>query len=262
MNISIVIPVYNAENSILKVLESVKKQTYKDFEIIVVNDGSTDSSEELINSFIQVNPSIEFTYISQINKGVSAARNKGIYKSKGGLIAFLDSDDQWLPNKLERQIQVLKENPQIDLLGTNRNNECFNDFWFKEIGLLTKINTKELLYKMFFFTSTVILKKEILEVVGLFDEKQSYCEDGNLFIRISEKFNCYFLNESLVRYGAGKEYFGDKGLSSKLWEMQKGEIININYVHKKRIVNFREYILVYLYSYIKFFRRLTITTLR
>jgi glycosyltransferase involved in cell wall biosynthesis len=260
MKVSVVIPVYNSENTINNCLESVKKQTFKDYEIFIVNDGSTDNSESIIKKFIDDNQSLDITLICQNNKGVSSARNLGIKNSNFEIIAFLDSDDQWYTDKLEKQIQILKKNNTIYLLGANRNGEKFKSFWFKKINnMLTMIEPKDLLYKMFFFTSTVIVKKEVFLHIGYFDESKSYCEDGDLFIRIAEKYNCCFFNVSLVNYGEGKSYFGDKGLSSKLWEMQMGEINNIKYLYSNKAINILEYLFVLFYSFLKFLRRVLIT---
>jgi glycosyltransferase involved in cell wall biosynthesis len=258
MEISIIIPVYNSENSILYTLESVRHQTFKDFEIIIVNDGSHDISEVIIKKYIEENPDLIIIYIQQTNQGVSKARNVGMRMAKGNWIALLDSDDEWLPNKLERQMQILKLNPQIDFLGTNRNGEHFNFFLNFKIGQLTKIPAKILLYKMLFITPTVIFKNSILNHVGYFDENQSYCEDANYFIKIALKKESYLLNESLVITGGGKTHFEERGLSSNLWAMQKGEFVNLNYALKSKIINLLEYFLISKYYLIKYIRRVTL----
>jgi glycosyltransferase involved in cell wall biosynthesis len=253
--ISVIIPVYNSSDTILSSLESVKNQSYKELEIIIVNDGSTDDSLQLIEQFIERNKGLNFVLINQYNQGVSKARNAGMEKANGDWIALLDSDDKWLSNKLERQLQVLLENPHIDFLGTNRNDEILKDFLHIKIGKLTKLSAKDLLYKMFFVTSTVIFKKEILTEIGFFDEKQKYCEDANYFIKIARKKEAYLLNESLIVFGGDKAFFGEKGLSSNLWEMQKGEIKNLKYALNSNVVNYIEYCSLYLFLMLKYFRR-------
>lgn len=253
--VSIVIPVYNASNTISTTLESVRNQTYKDFEIIVVNDGSKDSSEHVINEYINTHKDLKIKFVSQLNQGVSKARNAGMKMAKGDLIALLDSDDEWLPNKLERQIRILNETPSIDFLGTNRNGEHFQKFLNLKFEVLTRISAKNLLCKMFFITPTVIFRNNILNDVGFFDESQNYCEDANYFIRVAIKKECYLLNESLVITGGGKTHFEERGLSSNLWAMQKGEFVNLNYALKAKIINLFEYFLIFNYYLFKYMRR-------
>ena len=122
--ISVIIPLYNAENTILAALDSVKNQEGDfDFEIMVINDGSTDKSAEKVQQFIDENPQLKIQLIHQENKGVSSARNAGLRSAKGEWIAFLDSDDVWLPHKTKVMMKVLTENPEIDFLVALRNSE-------------------------------------------------------------------------------------------------------------------------------------------
>ena len=107
LKISVVIPMYNASQSIVKALDSVKYQTYKcTYQILVVNDGSEDCSKETVEKYILENPQMNITLIDQPNGGVSKARNEGLKRATGDYIAFLDSDDEWLPEKIEKQISV------------------------------------------------------------------------------------------------------------------------------------------------------------
>ncbi|KIC03532.1 hypothetical protein OA88_03280 [Flavobacterium sp. JRM] len=260
--VSIVIPVYNASNTILNTLESVRNQSYKGFEIIIVNDGSKDSSEQVINEYISKYPELNINFINQLNGGVSKARNIGMKIARGDLIALLDSDDEWLPNKLERQIHIFDKAPSVDFLGTNRNGEHFQNFFNLHFEELTRISAKNLLWKMFFITPTIIFKRSILNDIGLFDENQNYCEDANYFIKIAIKKECYLLNESLVITGIGKTHFGERGLSSNLWEMQKGEFVNLNYALKSKVINHIEFLLIYSYYLFKYFRRVLLVKTR
>ncbi len=115
--ISVIIPLYNAENTILAALDSVKNQEGNfDFEILVINDGSTDKSAEKVQQFIDENPQLNIQLIHQENKGVSSARNAGLRLAKGEWIAFLDSDDVWLSHKTKVMMKVLTKNSEIDFL--------------------------------------------------------------------------------------------------------------------------------------------------
>ena len=129
MTISVIIPMFNAENTIIAALDSIKNQTYKcEYEIIIVNDGSKDASKTIVENYILKNPQMNIMLVDQANGGVSKARNEGLRRAEGDYIALLDSDDEWLPEKIEKQMSIFEKNSNIDLLGTNRNNEYFNFF--------------------------------------------------------------------------------------------------------------------------------------
>ena len=115
--VDVIIPVYNRERFISHTLDSVLSQTYRNVEIVIVDDGSTDRSAEIIEPYLRHN---NVKYIQQENQGPAAARNAGIVSCSGDLIAFLDSDDLWLPTKLEKQVDFLMRNPAIPLVHTSR----------------------------------------------------------------------------------------------------------------------------------------------
>lgn len=264
MLISVIIPIYNSETTIMSCVNSVLNQTYKGkVEIIVVNDGSKDNSQAIVEEIIENSASgISIHLINKVNGGVSTARNAGIKFAKGDWIALLDSDDEWLPNKLERQIQVLNENLEIDFLGTNRNGEIFDKILWKKIKGLTKISPKLLMVKFIFVVPTVIFRRKIVCNVGYFDETQKYAEEGNYFIRIAQKYNCYLLNESLVITGDGKAHFGHSGLSGNLKEMEKGELKNLKDALSLKIINIFQYLCLVVFSILKYFRRIVIVKIR
>jgi glycosyltransferase involved in cell wall biosynthesis len=261
-SISVIIPVYNAENTILSTLESVKDQLIRPCEIIVVDDGSSDQSVNRITRFKEANPELNLILISKPNGGVSSARNRGMEAASGKWIALLDSDDVWLPGKLARQIQVIKQNPGIDFLGTTRNDEKISRVLWKKFGPLTKIGPRLLLVKFVFVVPTVLFKKEILYAAGYFDEKQRYAEEGNFFMRICHQYNCFLLNESLVITGHGKAHFGQSGLSGNLKEMEKGELKNMRAALRMRIISPAGYLMLCAFSILKYIRRLLIVKLR
>lgn len=262
MKISVVIPVYNAEKTLENTLSSVMKQTILPLEIICVNDGSTDNSLVLLEKFAKGITPVPIKIINKKNGGVSTARNAGIKASSGDWIALLDSDDEWLPNKLEIQQDILSKNPQIDFLGTTRNGEVIPSILWKKLGKLTKITAKNLLIRFVFVTPTVLFKKEIVEKIGYFDESQRYAEEGNYFIRIAKHYNCYLLNLPLVITGGGKAHFGESGLSGNIWGMEKGELKNIRDAHKMGVLSSFEYPAVLIFSLTKYFRRWLIVKLK
>lgn len=262
MNISVVIPMYNSSKTILRTLNSIKKQTILPYEVIIIDDGSLDESSIIVEDFILNNSTLNIQLIKKTNCGVSAARNAGIKLAQGDWIALLDSDDEWLSNKLERQIQVISENPTIDFLGTNRNGEYFEKILWKKLGVLNRISPKLLMVKNFFSPTTVIFKRGIVFDVGYFDETQKYAEEGNYFIRIAQKYNCFLLNESLVITDGGKPHFGHSGLSGNLKEMEKGELKNLKDAFGLKIINSFEYFFLVFFSLLKFIRRIVIVKLR
>lgn len=261
-DVSVVIPMYNSENTIIPCLESVLGQTYLDpVQIIIVNDGATDNSLKVVQDYIEINNIKHIDVVNKVNGGVATARNAGIRLAKGKYIALLDSDDLWLPNKLELQLGVLKLNPQIDFIGCNKNSEKIR-VWWKEYDKLSKITLKTLLIKMFPQTSTVIFKREIISDVGLYDESLRYGEDGDYWYRISILKEFYFMPESLVYYGDGKSGFGFSGMTSKLAEMHEGEIISLKKLVRAKHISYLEYLFFLFYMKMKYFRRVLITKMK
>lgn len=255
--ISVIIPVYNAEKSIEKSLISIKNQTWNgDFEILIVNDGSTDKSVEIIQNYQQQNPDQNITLIHQENGGVSTARNAAMKIAKGKFIAFLDSDDEWLPQKTERQLQFLEhENLKINFLTSLWNEEKISFPYSVDENKLVEISLKKLLLKITGQTSTAMFRREILENTGFFDETQRYSEDANYWMRISEKNKMFLLPEKLVIAGNGKKSFGNSGLSANLVEMEKGIQKNIREMYQTNRINLPEYLFYFVISKLKYWVR-------
>lgn len=228
--LSIIVPVYNSSKTIIECLLSVVNQEgfNHPMQIVIVNDGSNDGSESLIIEFMKKNPEQDIKYFYKTNGGVASARNVGISLSKYNWIAFLDSDDLWLPRKLFNQFNVVDNfSKNIDFLGCARNNEVLSILG-KKVTSLHKATVFELLLKMYPQTSTAIIKKSILLEVGCYDEGMSHSEDGDLWLRICDKGDFYYMPESLVITGGGKHSFGESGLSGNLKAMHEGTIFTIN----------------------------------
>jgi glycosyltransferase involved in cell wall biosynthesis len=251
---------YNSASTIERALQSVVEQDYSGaFEIVVVNDGSKDNCVEIVENFIATHQNTRIALILQDNGGVSKARNTGLKNAVGNFVAFLDSDDAWFSNKLSNQMKILKDNPDIDLLGA-----AFEGFYFakKREGDLFKVEFKNLLFKNYFQPSTVILKKNVIDKIGLFDETQKYAEEGNFFFRVSQEFNCFFYNKKLIAYGDGKQGFGVSGLSANLKEMEKGELKNLKFAYKNKWINLFTYTYAVVFSILKYIRRVLIVSLK
>lgn len=257
MKVSVVIPVYNAQETIVRGLDSVINQTIKPFEIIIINDGSNDQSVPIIKEYIAKNRSFNFILIDKKNGGVSSARNSGLKISKGDFIAFLDSDDEWLPDKSEKQIFVFNTKKDFSFVG---------GLIYKPkdsvVGSSNEIKLNQLIFKNYFQPSTVMLKREVINNIGLFDESQKYAEEGNYFMRVAKLYKCALLNEQVVLYDQGKKGFGQSGLSSNLYEMEKGELLNLKFAYDHDYISSTKYRVAVFFSVVKYFRRIIIVFFR
>jgi len=197
--VTVVIPTYNRAELLKRAIRTVLNQTYQDFELIVVDDGSTDNTEEVVRSF---NDNKVIYIKHERNKGAPAARNTGIRAARGEYVAFQDSDDEWLPEKLEKQIKAFKTaSTEIGLVYTG--------FWRIEGDKRTffpspNITPKEgaihdaLLKGNFVGTPSTLVKKECFEKAGMFDEKLPMFEDWELWIRISKCYCFKYIDEALA----------------------------------------------------------------
>jgi glycosyltransferase involved in cell wall biosynthesis len=255
MEVSVVIPMYNSVNTIKTCIDSVLNQTYKgEIEIIVVNDGSKDNSQSIVEDIIKNNTtSIDIQLINKKNGGVSSARNKGLALAKGRYIALLDSDDEWVNEKVEKQLNVFNQNFEVGFVGGLTNKTNSNDE-----NEIVDIPLSRMIFKHYFQPSTVMFKKEIIVKVGFFDETLRYSEEGNYFMRIASVYKCVLLKKQLIIYGNGKRSFGVSGLSANLKEMEKGELINLTFAYKNSYISLFTYLVAVVYSVLKYFRRILI----
>lgn len=185
--LSVVVPLYNKEQSICKTLESVVAQTYTDFEVVIVNDGSTDKSLELVNDFVSrlKIDARRWKIVSKENGGVSSARNRGIVEAQGKYIAFLDGDDIWKPDYLEILAQLIADYPNASLFGLGYG-------WLKngnKIPATSQLNYRGIIpndgsHLMTFWTSCTSSRKEALLNAGLFNEKLTHGEDLDMWWRL------------------------------------------------------------------------------
>ncbi len=201
--VSIIIPVYNGEKYLSETLDSIIGQIFTDWEIVAVNDGSTDNSHTILQEYKSKLGS-KMKIIDQENSGVSVARNVAIDNSEGRYFAFIDSDDVWLPEKLEKQIAILDDNPDValvysDLLDLVRENTNTR----KQI-LNKKLHRGHIFEPLFYFNfiplSSVVVKKEIIEKYGNFDAHYKIIQDYDLLLRIAEDNVIDYVDESLLLY--------------------------------------------------------------
>ena len=211
-DISVIIPTYNRAHILPRALDSVLAQTQLPIEIIVVNDGSTDGTKSVLSNYTGLK------IIDQQHSGVSAARNIGLEHTNGEWIAFLDSDDEWLPEKLEQQWAAICNDDKL-ICHTEeiwiRNGQRVNPM--KKHQKFGGMIYERCLPLCVISPSSVMIHKSIFEVVGVFDESLEVCEDYDLWLRICAKYPTLFIDEPLiVKYGGHEDQ-----LSRKYWGMDR-----------------------------------------
>jgi len=193
--VSVIIPTYNRASLLKEAVDSVLAQDYRNFELIVVDDGSTDQTSEILNAFRR-----EITILRRHNQGVSSARNAGINAASGSLVAFLDSDDLWLPQKLSKQVDFFNANPESQICQTE-------EIWIRnKVRVNPKKRHKKISGMIFepslelclVSPSAVMIKKSLFETVGLFDESLPACEDYDLWLRISCRYPVHLIDTPLI----------------------------------------------------------------
>ncbi len=193
--VSVVIPAYNRRDMLQEAVDTVLAQTYADLELIVVDDGSSDDTTSVLTPYGDA-----VTLLTQKNRGVSAARNLGVSRAKGSYVAFLDSDDLWLPDKLKRQVAFFKEHPTALVCQTE-------EIWIKNGRRINPAKKHQKPSGMIFLPSlelclvspsAVMINKSFFLKMGGFDESLPACEDYDLWLRISCRHPIYLIDEPLV----------------------------------------------------------------
>jgi len=201
VDVSVIIPTYNYGEFIQDAIDSVLNQTYGNFEILIIDDGSTDNTKEIIGKYDDG----RIRYFYKENEGPSAARNYGIKESKGDYICFLDADDIFHPEKLSIQINQFNNNPEKNIGLIYSDYICIDKYkrnikYFKAKRFASQEQVINYLKKYNFInTSTVMIKREILDKVGYFDEGIRYLEDLDLWLRIGRLYNFSYVNKPLVK---------------------------------------------------------------
>jgi glycosyltransferase involved in cell wall biosynthesis len=212
--VSVIIPAFNSGSHLARAIKSVLDQDYKNIQCIVINDGSSDNTEAIAQSF---NESI--TYIYQNNSGAASARNNGISIASGEYIAFLDADDYWTTSKIKLQVQAFIENPECVLFSTNRARHNTNTEIQKETSAQHEFNNRKIrifsnfedLFKNpYLTTSTVMVKASRLKEIGGFDTTLITAEDLDLYFRCCWKHDFGKISETLVYKDELEESLGNK----------------------------------------------------
>ncbi len=217
-SISVVIPTFNRCKRLQRALNSVFFQSCPPDEVIVIDDGSNDDTDMMIKTKF---PDVQYCF--QKNKGVSHARNVGISLANGDWIAFLDSDDEWLPEKLKMQQQVLSNKTEIKICHTE-------EIWLRNGIRVNQMNKHKKTGGWIFqrclplcamSPSSIIIHRSVFEEVGVFDETLPACEDYDLWLRITAKYPVAFIDEAqIIKYGGHEDQ-----LSARYWGMDRFRII-------------------------------------
>lgn len=230
--VSIIIPTYNRGWILKEAINSVLAQDFTDFELIVVDDGSTDKTQDILNTYNE-----DIIALRQNNQGVSAARNAGIASALGRFIAFLDSDDLWLPKKLSTQIDFFKSNRDALICQTD-------EIWIRNgVRVNPKKRHKKFSGDLFkrslslclISPSAVMIKRSLFEEVGVFDETLPACEDYDLWLRISCRYPVHLIKTPLIikRGGHDDQLSSASGLDRFRIEALK-KIIESNLLSKEQ----------------------------
>lgn len=215
---SVIIPTFNRVKFLKKAVDSVLGQTFDDLELIVVDDGSTDGTKELISSYTDE----RIKYLHGTNRGVASSRNRGLFQSKGLFIAFLDSDDYWLNVKLEKIKEHIDSYPEIKVFHTE-------EIWYRRGELLNQRRKhkkpsgdvyKKALPLCCISISTAVIKKEVFERIGAFDEDFEACEDYDFWLRVTNEYEIKLIPEYLTIKDGGRP----DQLSSRIWGLDRFRI--------------------------------------
>lgn len=201
--VSIVIPTYNRADFLAQAVESVLAQTFRDWELVVVDDGSSDDTQQVLEGLRD--PRIRCHRVD--HGGVSRARNIGVRLTSRPWISFLDSDDRWQPRKLQRQLEALEERPEYRAVYTN-------EIWIRN-GVRVNQKRKHRKYSGWIFQhclplclispSSILMERSLLEKIGVFDEAYPVCEDYELWLRLTSRYPVLFLDEGLIVKVGGHE---------------------------------------------------------
>jgi glycosyltransferase involved in cell wall biosynthesis len=232
--VSVIIPTYNRASYLKEAIDSVLSQDFRDFELIVVDDGSTDGTPNLLESY---GGSLRCLY--QEHRGVSAARNTGISHAKGTYVAFLDSDDLWLPNKLSIQVDFFQRNADALICQTE-------EIWIRN-GARVNSKKRHKKYSDDIFEkalplcivspSAVMMKKDLFDRVGFFDESLPVCEDYDLWLRISAIYPIHLIETPCIIKRGGH---GDQ-LSRSLEGIDRFRIKALQKILKSGVLTEKQY---------------------
>lgn len=239
--ISAIIPTFNRSSLIIRAINSVLCQSYRKFEIIVIDDGSTDGTEEILLPLIDEE---KIRYFKQQNSGVSTARNYGVERARGEWVAFLDSDDEWLPNKLQEQINFLKNNSHVNIV-------YGQEIWIRNGIRVNQARNHQksggaifgkCVEQCLIAPSSVVIRKNIFNEIGGFDQSFVVCEDYDLWLKFSSLFEIGYLEKPMIiKYGGHADQLSSKYVAMDLWRIRAlSRILKIRELsdeNKEKVIN-------------------------
>lgn len=219
--VSVIIPTYQRLETLPRAIDSVLSQSFNDFELIVVDDGSSDGTAEYLKQLQEKEPRLRV--IQQENHGVSAARNHAIEVANGKWLAFLDSDDEWLAKKLQMQMELAQIRPELKIIhgeeiwirrgrrvNPHKKHKKFGGRVFRHCLALCLISP-----------SAVIINKEIFQKIGSFNEDYVVCEDYDLWLRITAQYDVGFIEEPIIKkYGGHSDQLSTKYFAMDYWRVK------------------------------------------
>jgi len=223
--ISVIIPTFNRREMLKRAVDSVLEQTFEDWELIVVDDGSTDGSGEMLGQL----PDGRIRCVRQPHQGVSAARNHGIRLARHPWICFLDSDDYWLPSKLQRQMETLGEHPSYRAVFTD-------EIWIRRGRRVNPRKThrkyggwiyRHCLPRCIISPSSILIHRDLIDREAPFDEAFPACEDYDLWLRLTARHPVFFLEEQLIVKTGGHS----DQLSRSVWGLDRYRLRALQSIH-------------------------------
>lgn len=212
--VSVIIPTFNRAHVLPRAINSVLTQSFEDYELLVVDDGSTDGTAELMASYMHGHPCVRYL-VQPANEGVSAARNRGLKESRGRLIAFLDSDDEWLPDKLTAQVSFFDKAPRDVGLLYGGVRTVGASSWVFRPQARGWIHPLLLERNVIHSTSNVMIRREVFEKIGGFHEQIPAIEDWDYWIRVAKDFAIDYIEEDQSYYYASPDDLNRKSLATR-----------------------------------------------
>lgn len=245
--ISVIIPAYNAERTILETIQSVQEQTYADFELLVINDGSTDRTL----SIVQTLADSRIKLFTLKNSGVCSARNFGITHAQGNFISFLDADDLWTPDKLELQLNALKKDPEADVVYS------WTYFFYEQAG--EKIPGHPTFFQGYIYPdllkenfissgSNILIRKEAVNRIQGFDSTFPHCADWDFYLRLANQNKFVFVPKHQILYRQSTSSM----TSTKLDDVERQLLTMLEKTYQfvpEKHRNLRNYSLAWVYQY-------------
>lgn len=224
-HISVLIPTFNRADVLLRAVQSVLNQTHRDLECLVIDDGSQDHTQEVLEPLLSGSQKDDrlFCHYLKENKGVSHARNYGFHQSKGEWIALLDSDDEWLPHRLEAQLSLAADNPELPLIHGE-------ELWVRRGK---RVNPKKIhqksggdifnrcLHLCLISPSATMMKRSLYQQMEGFREDYPVCEDYELWLRITRKYQVGFVEEPIIiKYGGHEDQLSARYKAMDFWRVK------------------------------------------